>query len=142
MNLEGILHISGKPGLFKIISTSNNKVIVESLTDGKKSPVHSNSQVNMLEEIGIYTYDDTKPLADILDLISEKEAGKPTISHKSSNNDLKRYFREIVNDYDEQRVYISDIKKVIRWYNTIQMVGLVELPKKKEKEKKKIKKDN
>ena len=139
MNLEGILNISGKPGLFKIISTGNNKIIVESLTDGKRSPIHSNYQVNMLEEIGIYTYEDTKPLSDIFDLITKKEAGKETISHKSSKDDLTNYFREVVDNYDEERVYISDIKKVIQWYNLMQNVGLIEEPKKKKPSNKKKK---
>ena len=64
MNLEGIINISGEPGLYKVISQRNNTVIVESIINGKKIPLHSNSQANMLEEIGIYTYDDTKPLSN------------------------------------------------------------------------------
>ena len=74
MNLEGILNISGRPGLFKVISTTKNTIIAESLIDGKRSPIHS--QVNMLEEIGIYTYDETKPLSEIFDNIAKKENGK------------------------------------------------------------------
>ena len=132
MNLEGIINISGEPGLYKVISQRNNTVIVESIIDGKKIPLHSNSQANMLEEIGIYTYDDTKPLSEIFDDIAIKENKKQTISHKSSTNQLTDYFREILCDYDEERVYISDIKKVIQWYNTMQEHGLIKLPKKKE----------
>ena len=131
MNLEGILNVAGKPGLFKVVSKGKNTIIVESLTNGRRSPVHSHSQANMLEEIGIYTYDDTKPLADIFDDIAKKENGKPTISHKSTENDLRNYFREIVPNYDEERVYISDIKKVVQWYNSIESAGLITLPKKK-----------
>ena len=132
MNLEGIINISGEPGLYKVISQRNNTVIVESIIDGKKIPLHSNSQANMLEEIGIYTYDDTKPLSEIFDDIAIKENKKQTISHKSSANQLTDYFREILSDYDEERVYISDIKKVIQWYNIMQEHGLIKLPKKKE----------
>ena len=125
MNLEGIINISGEPGLYKVISQRNNTVIVESIIDGKKIPLHSNSQANMLEEIGIYTYDDTKPLSEIFDDIAIKENKKQTISHKSSANQLTDYFREILSDYDEELVYISDIKKVIQWYNTMQEHGLI-----------------
>ena len=130
MDLDGILNISGKPGLFKVVSKGKNKIIVESLTDQKRSPIHSHYQANMLEEIGIYTYDDTKPLSDIFDLIAVKENGKKTISHKLPKNDLANYFREILTDYDEEQVYISDIKKVLQWYNVMQSAGLIELPKK------------
>lgn len=138
MNLEGILNVSGKPGLFKVVSQAKNSLIVESLTDGKRGPLHSQAHANMLEEIGIYTYDDTKPLAEIFDSIAKKENGKATISHKSSTNELTNYFREILNDYDEERVYLSDIKKVIQWYNALHIANLIEIPK-KQKEKKKDK---
>ncbi len=130
MNLEGILNVSGKAGLFKIISQSKQIVIIESLTDGKRSPLQANSQANMLEEISIYTYDDTKPISEIFDNIAEKENGEKTISHKSPNDELTNYFREILNDYDEERVYISDIKKVIQWYNVMQNANLIKVPKK------------
>ena len=130
MNLEGILNIAGKPGLFKVVSKGKNTVIVESLNDGKRGPIYSHSQANMLEEIGIYTYDDTKPLSEIFDEIAKKENGEQTISHKSPKNNLINYFREILTDYDQERVYVSDIKRVIQWYNSMQNVGLIELPKK------------
>ena len=133
MNLEGILNVAGKAGLFKVVSQSKHTIIIESLTDGKRGPVHSHSQANMLEEIGIYTYDDTKPLAEIFDDIAKKENGKQTISHKSPKSELTNYFRETLANYDEERVYISDIKKVIQWYNAMQSVGLIELPKEAKK---------
>ena len=130
MNLEGIINISGKPGLYKVISQGNNTVIVESLFDGKKIPLHSNAQANMLEEIGIYTNNDTKPLSDIFDNIAQKENCKQTINHKSPVSELLAYFIEIVPDYDQDRVYISDIKKVFQWYNAMQKYGLIELAEK------------
>ena len=141
MNLEGIINVSGKPGLFKVVSQGKNSLIVESLTDGKKGMLNSQANANMLEEIRIYTYDDTKPLSEIIDNIAEKEDGKKTISHKSSTNELTNYFREIINDYDEERVYISDIKKVIQWYNALHSANLIEVPK-KEKGNKKMKEAN
>tara|TARA_B100000795_G_scaffold114203_1_gene84697 strand:- start:285 stop:725 length:441 start_codon:yes stop_codon:yes gene_type:complete len=134
MNLEGIINVAGKPGLYKVISKGNKKVIVESFIDGKKSPLYSDNQANMLEEIGIYTYDDTKPLSEIFDNIAKKEKGEQALNHKSSTKQLTIYFREILADYDEERVYISDIKKVIQWYNSMQKKGLIILPKIEKKE--------
>ena len=134
MNLEGIINVAGKPGLYKVISKGNKKVIVESFIDGKKSPLYSDNQANMLEEIGIYTYDDTKPLSEIFDNIAKKEKGEQALNHKSSTKQLTIYFREILADYDEERVYISDIKKVIQWYNAMQKKGLIILPKIEKKE--------
>ena len=139
MNLEGIINVAGKPGLYKVVSQGNNAVIAESLADGKKTPLFSHNQSNMLEEIGIYTYDDTKPISEIFDAIAIKENEGQTLSHKSSTNQLTDYFREILANYDEERVYISDIKKVIQWYNAMQKYGLIKLPKPK-KEKKTAKK--
>ena len=136
MNLEGIIYVSGKPGLFKVVSNTKNTIIIESLTDKKRRPIHSHNQANMLQEIGIYTYNDTKPISDIFDKIAEKENGEKTISHKSSEDKLTNYFREILNDYDEEKVYLSDIKKVFQWYNTIQNAGLIIVPKKNTKNKK------
>ena len=136
MNLEGIINVAGKPGLYKVISQGNNTVIAESLTDGNKTPLFSHNQSNMLEEIGIYTYDDTKPISEIFDDIAIKENEGQALSHKSSTNQLTDYFREILSDYDEERVYISDIKKVIQWYNAMQKHGLIKLPKAEKKEKK------
>ena len=136
MNIEGIINVSGKSGLHKIVSQGKNSVIVESLADGKRMPVYSHTSANSLEEIGIYTYEDTIPLVDVFTNIAKKEDYKVCISHKSSKTELENYFREIIEDYDENRVYISDIKKVFQWYNALHSSGLVKLPK---EEKKKIK---
>ena len=88
----------------------------------------------MLEEIGIYTYNDTKPLSSVFEDIAKKENYNQTISHKLSKNELTEYFRQIVPDFDEEKVYISDIKKVIQWYNLLQSKKII----KRKKEKKKI----
>ena len=129
MKLEGIINVAGKPGLYKVVSQGNNTVVAESLADGKKTPLFSHNQSNMLEEIGVYTYDDTKPISEIFDAIAIKENEGQALSHKSSTTQLTNYFREILDDYDEERVYISDIKKVIQWYNAMQKHGLIKLPK-------------
>ena len=142
MKIEGIINVSGKAGLHKIISQSKNSVIVESLTDKKRMPIYPDTPANSLEEIGIYTYDDTIPLVDVFTNIATKTMCKECISHKENKNNLESYFREILPDYDEDRVYISDIKKVFQWYNALCSAGLVELPKKEKSIKPKNKKEN
>jgi len=117
--LKGILAISGQPGLFKLLAESKNNIIVESLDTGKRMPVYTSSKVSALEDIAIYTETGDVPLKDILKSINEKEEGGKTISHKSDSKVLKDYFREIVPDYDKDRVYVSDIKKVLLWYNIL-----------------------
>ena len=140
MELEGIINVSGKPGLFKVISKSNNTVIIESLTDKKRTAIYSHNQANLLDEIGIYTYNDTVPISDIFIKIAEKTSCGPSINHKSSKDDLINFFREILPEYDEDRVYISDIKKVIQWYNIMQSVDLIKIQKNKKEKKKENKK--
>ncbi len=137
MNLEGIIAITGKAGLFKVISQGNNAVIVESLTDKKRMAITARYQANTLEEIGIYTLEDATPLSEIFNTISKKENAKQSIDHKVSKEELIKYFEEILPNYDEERVYISDIKKVIQWYNDLQTAGLIELPKAEKKTPKK-----
>ena len=133
MNLEGIIAITGKTGLFKVISQGNNAVIVENLADKKRIPITARHQANTLNEIGIYTFEDTKPLSEIFDIIAKKENAKQGISHKADKEELIKYFEEILPNYDVERVYISDIKKVIQWYNAMQVAGLIELPQAEKK---------
>ena len=150
MIVEGIISVAGKPGLYKVVGQTKNGVIVEGLADNKRLAMNSSSKMSALQDIAIYTYTEEIPLVDVLDMIRKKEAGKPTIGHKSSSNVLLSYFREILKDFDEDRVYPSDIKKVISWYNTLQKAGLaieaveekdeaVEKPKAKAKAKPKTK---
>ena len=147
MNIDGIIAVSGKPGLYKVIGQTKNGVIVTSLSDGKKLAMSSSSKMSALQDIAIYTYAEEIPLVDVLEKIRIKEDGKAAIGHKSSAAVLSDYFRTILDDYDEDRVYPSDIKKVISWYNTLQKEGLAvesveeEAPKevKEKKEEKKPK---
>lgn len=118
--LKDILAISGQPGLFKMVSKGNNNIIVESLLTGKRMPAHSSNKVISLEDIAIFTLTAEVPLKEVLKKIAEKEDYKQTIDHKSSGNELKKYFKEVLPDYDEDRVYTSDIKKLIQWYNLLQ----------------------
>lgn len=124
MNIDGIIAVSGKPGLYKVIGQTKNGVIVTSLSDGKKLAMSSTSKMSALQDIAIYTYAEEIPLVDVLEKIRIKEEGKAAIGHKSSAAVLTDYFRTILDDYDEDRVYPSDIKKVISWYNTLQKEGL------------------
>ncbi|MCK5731183.1 MAG: DUF5606 domain-containing protein [Draconibacterium sp.] len=118
--LKGILSISGQSGLFKMVAEAKNNIIVESLDTQKRIPVHSTSKVSALEDIAIYTETSDVPLKEILKAISDKEEGGSALSHKSSGNELRKYFEEVVPDYDKDRVYVSDIKKVLQWYNKLQ----------------------
>jgi hypothetical protein len=125
MNLEKILAISGKPGLYELKVQTRTGFVAESLLDGKKITVNLKSNVSLLSEISIYTYDGEKPLTEVMQRIATKENKGQAISHKEDNATLSAYFKEILPDYDEERVYPSDIKKVLNWYNTLQAKGLV-----------------
>ena len=136
MNLEKILAISGKPGLYALKLQTRTGFVAESMIDGKKITVGLRSNVSLLSEISIYTIDKEKPLAEVMRAIAEKEDNGPAPSHKEDNATLVAYFKEILPDYDEERVYVSDIKKVLNWYNMLQARGLVskEVPAVKAKE--------
>jgi hypothetical protein len=125
MSLEKILSISGKPGLYVLKVQTRTGFVAESLMDGKKVTVSLKSNVSLLSEISIYTYDAEKPLAEIMQNIAKKENKGQTISHKEDNATLLTYFREILPEYDEERVYASDVKKIVNWYNTLQAKGLL-----------------
>ena len=119
MSLDKILSISGKPGLYELKARTRAGFVAESLVDGKKMAVGAHNNVSMLSEIAIYTYSEEVPLREVFQKIAEKEDAKETISHKSSKKELENLFSEVLPEYDEDRVYISDIKKVIQWYNLL-----------------------
>ena len=125
MNLEKILAIAGKPGLFELKIQTRSGFLAESLLDGKKITVGLRSNVSLLTEISMYTYSEEKPLVEIMRAIAVKENEGPTISNKEDNAKLVAYFKEVLPDYDEDRVYVSDIKKVLNWYNLLQAKGMV-----------------
>ena len=135
MNVDKILSISGKPGLYALKVQTRTGFVAESLIDGKKSTVGMKSNVSLLSEISLYTMTEEKPLADVLRAIAVKENEGPAISHKEDNDKLTAYFETVVPDYDKERVYASDIKKILNWYNILQAKGLVskEEPVKAEK---------
>ena len=125
MNLDKILAISGKPGLYVLKVQTRTGFVAESLTDGKKITVNLKSNVSLLSEISIYTYEGEKPLTEVMQRIAVKENKGQALSHKEDNAKLTAYFKEILPEYDEERVYPSDIKKVLNWYNTLEAKGLV-----------------
>lgn len=145
MDLSGIISISGKPGLFKVVAQAKNNIIVESLVDGKRSPAYSTDRISALEDISIYTYEEDKPLAEVYQAIYEKEKGGTVLSHKESLNKLTKYLLEILPNYDEDRVYSSDIKKLFQWYNILHKADALKVEEKEEKKttaKKDTKKDS
>lgn len=123
--LKTILSVSGKPGLYKLISNSKNMVIVESVVDNKKVPIHARDKVVSLGDISIYTETDDVPLKNIFVSIKNKENGaKASINTNAKPEELKKYFQEILPDFDKDRVYPTDIKKIISWYNILTEAGL------------------
>ena len=112
-------------GLYKVIAQTKSGLVVESLLDKKRVPAYSTSKVSTLEEVSIYSTGDDTPLKDVFQKIYEKEKGGASIDHKTPDAELKKYFKDVFPEYDEARVYVSDIKKVISWYNTLQKEGLL-----------------
>jgi hypothetical protein len=126
MSLEKILAISGKPRLYEIVTQTRTGAVVESLLDKKRLTVGAHSNISILSEIAIYTLTEEVPLKDVLRKVKDKENGRPTsISHKDGKDVLEEYFFEVLPDYDEDRVYASDIKKVVQWYNLLQKNDLL-----------------
>lgn len=133
--LKDILAISGEPGLYKLVSKNAKGVIIENLDTKKRMPYYSAAKISSLEDIAIFTEDEDKPLNEVLKAIKEKENGGPSIDHKSPKDDLISYFKEVVPDYDEDRVYASHIKKIINWYNTLQKNDLMDFETEDKEEK-------
>jgi hypothetical protein len=125
MNLDKILAIAGKSGLYSLKVQTRTGFVAESLMDGKKITVNLRTNVSLLTEISMYTNTEEKPLAEVMRNIAVKEDCGPAISHKEDNGKLVEYFLQILPDYDQDRVYPSDIKKVLNWYNTLQEKGMV-----------------
>jgi hypothetical protein len=137
MNLSGIISIAGMGGLYKVIAQSKNGLIVESLVDKKRLPAHSTNRVSALEDVSIYSTGDDVPLKEVFQKIYDKEKGGASIDHKSADAELRSYFKKAFAEYDEERVYTSDIKKVLMWYNILQKEGLLDSKEETEEESKK-----
>jgi len=135
MVLKDIMAISGQPGLFKFIAQGKNAIIVEHLESKRRGSAFNTARVSSLEEITVYTEKEDMPLGKVFDLIFEKENGGPAIDFKSDPDKLKAYLGEVVPDYDREKVYNSDIRKILQWYNILHGLNLLvkEEPKTEEK---------
>ena len=127
MSIQKILAIAGKPGLYELKIQTRTGFVAESLLDGKRITVGMRSNVSLLSEIAVYTYTEEVRLAEVFKAIATKENDGPAISHKEDDAKLKAYFREVLPEFDEDRVYTSDIKKIFNWYNLLQPKGFVTL---------------
>jgi hypothetical protein len=125
MVLKDILAISGEHGLYKFIAQGKNAIIVEHIETGKRSSAFSSAKVSSLEDISVFTENEDLPLGKVFDKIYEKESGGPAIDSKSDAEKLKKYFENIIPDYSKEKVYISDIKKIILWYNLLQQKSML-----------------
>ena len=125
MNLKGIIAIAGRPGLFKVVAQGKNNVIVESMIDKKRFPAYASEKISTLEDISIFTYDEDVKLTKIIKSIYEKNEGKEGISHKEDIKLLEKELKTHLPNYDQERVYPSDIRKVFQWYNLLQKADLL-----------------
>lgn len=133
MGLEKVLSISGKPGLYELTAQTRGGFVAKSITEGNKISVSVRHNVSLLSEIAVYTYTEEVPLGTIFQKMYEKEEGKTAIDHKASKKELEAYFAEVLPDYDVDRVYQSDIKKIIQWYNVLVSNGFTDFSKGEEK---------
>lgn len=125
MQLEKIISISGKPGLYKLVSQLRNGFIIEDVTSKKKVSIGNSSQVSLLDNIAMFTFDKEVPLFEVFENIAKQNDYKETLSHKSADADLRSFMEKALPDYDTERVYISDIKKLAQWYNILQKAGYI-----------------
>lgn len=125
MLLEKIISISGKPGLFKLVSQLRNGFIIEDVTNKKKVSIGNSSQVSLLDNIAMFTFEKEVPLFEVFENIAKNNDYKETISHKSSEADLKDFMLASLPNYDTERVYASDIKKLAQWYNILHKAGYI-----------------
>jgi hypothetical protein len=125
MDLKGIISISGKAGLFKVVAQGRNNIIVQALGDKRKFPIFSTDKVSALEDISIYTYEEDVPLVDVYVKLAEHENYQPSINHKENGAALRERISAFLPSYDEDRVHDSDLKKLFQWYNLLVNHGIV-----------------
>lgn len=124
--LKGIMSISGQPGLYKMVAEAKNRIIVESLTTGKRIPVSTTAKISSLDEIAIYTQSGDISLKEVFKSISEKELGNLLPDPKGLNQDIRSFFEKVLPEYDQERVYVSDIRKILIWYSILQENNLLD----------------
>lgn len=140
MDLSNIFFISGKPGLYKIVAKSKRHIIVESIIDKKRFPAFASSKMVSLKNISVYTENKEIPLIEVFKKIYEKTDGQKALSHKEEASKLKDYFSKIIPDYDKERVFVSDIKKILNWFNILIEKKLLKVKEKENKGKEKTQK--
>lgn len=123
MNLKGLIAIAGKPGLYKVIASGKNTLIVESLIDGKRYPAYTSNKVSALDDITMFTTDEDVPLSDVIKKIYDLEKGAACVDAKAEPSEHHSYFEKVLPNYDKARVYNSDLKKLFSWYNILQSSG-------------------
>lgn len=119
MSLKGIISIAKVPGLYKVVAQTKSGFVVESFTDKKRMAVSSTQRISMLEDISIYCTSGDKPLREVLQKMKEQDALSSAINPKANDAELKKFFAEILPDFDQERVYTSDIQKIIKWYQSL-----------------------
>ena len=123
--LRTILSISGRPGLYRLVNQGKNMLIVENLADRRRTPAYAHDKVVSLGDISIYTYGDDKPLPEVLEALKAKTDAQPVdLKAIGSDDNIREYFGEVLPDYDRERVYASDIKKLFAWYNLLIAAGM------------------
>lgn len=123
IDLTGIIAISGQPGLYKVVAQSKNGIIVEGLADKKRTSISSTAKVSSLEDISMFTTGEDKPVAEIMKAIFDKEKGGACIDAKADDKTVVAYFAAVLPDYDKERVYTSNMRKLFNWYNGLQTSG-------------------
>lgn len=125
--LKTVLSISGRPGLFKLVSQGKNMLIVEAIGTGKRIPAYAHDKVISLGDIAIYTIEEDIPLADVFESIKEKNQGQVVdIKALKSDKEIREYFATMLPNFDDERVYTNDIKKVFSWYNVLVNAGMTD----------------
>ena len=127
MDLSRVIAISGKPGLYRLVSQTRNGFVVEDLDKGKKVSIAANYNVSLLDNVAIYGVSQEYPLAEVFFRIYKKENGGASIDHKLSGAELRAYMEQVLPEYDDSRVYDSDLKKLFQWYNILQSKGLLNI---------------
>ncbi len=123
IDLSGIISISGQPGLYKVVAQSKNGIIVENLNDKKRTSISSTAKVSSLEDISMFTTGDDKPVSEIMKSIFDKEKGGVCIDSKADDKAVAAYFEAVLPEYDKERVYTSNMRKLFNWYNGLQSTG-------------------
>lgn len=127
--LKKILSVSGKPGLYKLVSQGKSMLIVEALTDGRRLPVYAREKIISLGDIAIYTDGDEVPLYEVLNSVKAKEEGKVASSidaARATPDELRAYMAEVLPNFDRERVYPTDIKRLLSWYNLLISAGITD----------------